>query len=71
MRRDYYVFFFFVFCFFLFCFFFGGGGVVFFCFWLFVPYYTDYSCPRRGLSFTFKWSCPLSRSLRLNFKGKH
>ena len=67
MRRDYDGFFFY----------WGGGGEgvggegCFFCFWLFVPYYTNYSCPRRGLSFTFKWSCRLRRSLRQNFKGKH
>ena len=70
MRRDCDVYFFFFF------FFFGGGGGggrrgLYFLFLAFRPYYTDYSCPRRGLSFTFKWSCRLSRSLRLNFKGKH
>ena len=66
MRRDYDVYFFYLSVWF----FFGGGG------WgrlflAFRPYYTEYSCPWRGLSFTFKWFCPLSRPLRLNVKGKH
>ena len=63
MRRDYDVY-----CLFIFW---GRRGWVFFMFLAFRPYHTEYSCPRRGLSFTFKWFCPLSRSLRLNFKGKH